>query len=238
LVDDFNAVLDGNAEVVERARTQAGNLAHAVKTPLAAMAQAAAAARSRPQALAELPALVAEQVALARRQVDWQLSRARAAAALAVPGMRAPVAPVVAGLVRVLERVYAERGLRLDVARIAPTLAFAGEAQDLQEMLGNLLDNACKWARAEVRVVASLDGGTAASPRLRLMVEDDGPGIAAEQRDRVLARGERLDESSPGSGLGLAIVRDLARLYGGSITFDEAPGGGLRATLELAAAAS
>ncbi len=238
LVDDFNAVLDGNAEVVERARTQAGNLAHAVKTPLAAMAQAAAAAQTRAQTLAELPVLVAEQVALARRQVDWQLSRARAAAALAVPGMRAPVAPVVAGLVRVLERVYAERGLRLDVAPIAPTLAFAGEAQDLQEMLGNLLDNACKWARAEARVVAALGDGTATSPRLRLVVEDDGPGIAPEQRARVLARGERLDESSPGSGLGLAIVRDLARLYRGTITLDDAPGGGLRVTLELPAAPS
>jgi signal transduction histidine kinase len=231
LVDDFNAVLDSNAEIVARARVQAGDLAHALKTPLAALAQGAEAARAGPERLAELPALVAEQVALARRQVDWQLSRVRAAAARTVPGVRTEVAPVVAGLLRVMEHVHAERGLRIETA-LAPGLAFAGEAQDLQEMLGNLLDNACKWARRTVQVSAApVSGGT----RLRLQVDDDGPGIDAAQRERALARGERLDQSAPGNGLGLAIVHDRVRLYGGTMVLDNAPQGGLRVVLELPA---
>jgi signal transduction histidine kinase len=236
LVDDFNAVLDRNAEVVERARTQAGDLAHAVKTPLAALAQGAEAARARPQALAELPALVDEQVALARRHVDWHLSRARAAAARALPGARAEVAPVVAGLVRVVQRVHAERAVRIDVAPMAPQLAFAGEAQDLQEMVGNLLDNACQWARGVVRVEAARIGDGTEAPRLCIVVQDDGPGIEPAQRERALARGGRLDESTPGHGLGLAIVRDRVAQYGGAMRLDEAAGGGLRAALELPAA--
>ncbi len=231
LVDDFNAVLDSNAEIIARARVQAGDLAHALKTPLAALAQGAEAAHAGPERLAELPVLVAEQVALARRQVDWQLSRARAAAARAVPGVRAEVAPIVAGLLRVMEHVHAERGLRIETA-LAPGLAFAGEAQDLQEMLGNLLDNACKWARRTVQLSAApVPDGT----RLWLQVDDDGPGIDAAQRERALARGERLDQSAPGNGLGLAIVHDRVRLYGGTMMLDDAPRGGLRVVLELPA---
>ncbi len=235
LVDDFNAVLARHAELVQRARAQAGDLAHAVKTPLAAMAHAAAA--DRPEALAELPALVAEQVAVARRQVDWHLSRARAAAARGLPGARAEVGPLVAGLVRVMQRLHAGRGLRFEVAMIEPELAFAGEAQDLQEMLGNLLDNACKWARGAVQLRAERLDEPAGTPWLRAVVQDDGPGIEPAQRERALARGGRLDESTPGSGLGLAIVNDRVALYGGTMTLDDAPGGGLRAVLLLPAAA-
>jgi signal transduction histidine kinase len=232
LVDDFNGVLERNAEVVARARTQAGNLAHAIKTPLATLAQAAEAAHRRPQALQELPALVAEQVELARRHVNWHLARSRAAASLGVPGVRAEVQTVVAGLVRVMSRVHAERGLRIDTAAVVPGLAFAGEAQDLQEMLGNLLDNACKWARAAVRVTAQRLPGPDAV-RLLVAVEDDGPGIAAAQREQALARGARLDESTPGSGLGLAIVRELAGLYGGQVSLGRSELGGLRVELRL-----
>ncbi|MBX3645885.1 MAG: sensor histidine kinase [Rubrivivax sp.] len=235
LVDDFNAVLERNAEIVARARSQAGDLAHALKTPLAALAQGAEAARAQPARRDELPALVAEQVALARRQVDWQLSRARAAAALAQPGVRAEVAPVVAGLLRVMQRVHAERGLRIEPASMAAGLAFAGEAQDLQEMLGNLLDNACKWARSVVRVAAERVPDAPGAARLRLIVDDDGPGIEPALRERALARGERLDESMPGSGLGLAIVRERVALYGGTMRLGDAPGGGLRAVIELPA---
>ena len=234
LVDDFNAVLARHGELVERARAQAGDLAHAVKTPLAALAQAAAAAE-QPRALAELPALVAEQVAIARRQVDWHLSRARAAAARGLPGARAELAPIAAGLVRVMQRVHAQRGLRIEAAPIAPQWAFAGEAQDLQDMLGNLLDNACKWARGTVRLGAERLHDAAGAPRLRVWVQDDGPGIAPAQRERALARGGRLDETTPGSGLGLAIVHDRVVLYGGEMTLDEAPGGGLCAVLLLPA---
>lgn len=236
LVDNFNAVLDRNAEIVTRARTQAGNLAHAIKTPLAAMSQAAAVALQRPETGAELAALVEEQVGVARRHIDWHLARARAAAAQGVPGARVPVQPVVMGLLRVLERVHADRGIALQCMPMPPDLAFAGEVQDLQEMLGNLLDNACKWARHAVVVsAASLGPGPGPGPggRLQIVIDDDGPGIEADRRQSVMARGTRLDETVHGSGLGLAIVNELAGLYGGSVRLQAAPTGGLRVELEL-----
>ncbi len=232
LIDDFNAVLERNAQVVARARTQAGNLAHAIKTPLAAMAQAAATAEARPGETRELAALVQEQTTVARRHVDWHLARSRAAAAHGLPGARVALAPVLAGLLRVMERVHAARGLRLACEPVDPRLAFAGELQDLQEMLGNLLDNACQWARSEVRV-----GARVLTPpqgrRLCITIDDDGPGIDAARRDAVMARGVRLDESQPGSGLGLAIVHELAGLYGGQLTLGASDLGGLRVELSL-----
>jgi signal transduction histidine kinase len=231
LVDDFNKVLDRNAEVVTRARTQAGNLAHAIKTPLAALAQAARPA----QPPAELASLVRDQVELARRHVDWHLARSRAAAAQGVPGAVVPLEPVVQGLLRTLERVHADRHLDMRWTPPGQELRFAGETQDLQEMLGNLLDNACKWARGAVEVDAQRLAGDGRD-WLVCRVDDDGPGIAPELRDRVTARGTRLDESVPGSGLGLAIVQEIAGLYGGSLALDVAPAGGLRAVLRLPAA--
>jgi signal transduction histidine kinase len=234
LVDDFNAVLDRNTEVVLRARTQAGNLAHALKTPLAAMAQQAEAAQGDAAAAAELPALVGEQVALARRHVDWHLARSRAAASQGVPGVRTPVEPVLRGLVRVLQRLHADRSIAIaiELDDLPSGAAFAGEREDLQEMLGNLLDNACQWAGSRVRVSA-LPGATASW--LAIVVEDDGPGIDPRQRAQVLARGGRLDVTVPGSGLGLAIVQELAGLYGGRLELDRADAGGLRARLILPA---
>lgn len=230
LIDDFNAVLDRNAEVVARARTQAGNLAHAVKTPLAALSQAAAAAQRQPEAAVQLAPLVLEQVATAQRHVDWHLARARAAAAQGVPGARVALAPVIEGLIRVLERVFAERGLSFVTAPLDAGLHFAGEVQDLQEMLGNVLDNAGKWARHEVHVSACAASG---EPRLHIVVEDDGPGIEPSRRDAVMARGARLDETVPGSGLGLAIVQELVGLYGGSVRLGASARGGLRVELRL-----
>jgi signal transduction histidine kinase len=129
-----------------------------------------------------------------------------------------------------MTKVHAERALRLDCTDIPADWAFAGEEQDLQEMLGNLLDNACLWARTRVRVEARLDGG-----RLEVAVEDDGPGIAPEQRQAVLARGVRLDEATPGSGLGLAIVADLVALYGGALALEAGSAGGLLARISLPA---
>jgi signal transduction histidine kinase len=232
LIDDFNAVLDRNAEVVTRARTQAGNLAHAIKTPLAAMSQAAVVALQRPQACADLATLVEEQVGVARRHVDWHLARSRAAAAQGLPGARVTLQPVLNGLLRVMEHVHAERRLDLQCAPMAADLAFAGEVEDLQEILGNLLDNACKWARHEIHVSATsieLAGGG----RLRIVIDDDGPGIEPDRRGAVMARGARLDESVPGSGLGLAIVHELVGLYDGSVRLHAAPIGGLRVEVEL-----
>ncbi|MFA7437571.1 sensor histidine kinase [Castellaniella sp.] len=206
LVNDLNQVLAQNAQGLERARMQAGNLAHALKTPLSVMANAAAAQD------AELPRLVAEQIEAARRQVDYHLVRARAAAAVRQPGLRSPVLPLLQGLVRVMERVHAERALQYDLSGVSADLAFQGEAQDFQEMLGNLLDNAGKWARRTVRVAARLG-----ARGLEIRMEDDGPGLAPGQFERVFERGSRADEKAPGSGLGLGIVRDLAELYGGGV---------------------
>ena len=227
LIDDFNGVLDRNAEVVARARTQAGNLAHALKTPLAVLAQAADAEGPRD----DLALRVREQVALSRRHIDWHLARARVAATQRLPGQRTPAGPPLAGLVRVMDRVHADRGLELHLEPPAPDLAFAGEEQDLQEMVGNLLDNACLWARHRVTLRAQRD-----ADQLVITVEDDGPGIAPDLREAVLSRGVRLDETTPGSGLGLAIVTDLVLLYGGALALEEGEGGGLRARLRLPAA--
>jgi len=226
LVLGFNDVLARNDEMVERARQQAGNLAHAVKTPLAVMAQAASGDGS------PLGQVVREQTEAARRQVDWHLARARATAHKAFGAEQAAVAPVLAGLLRVMERVFAARGLRLHTHDIAPEARCACAVQDLQDMLGNLLDNACKWARREV--VVGLEAHTGV---WCVVVDDDGPGVDATRRDAVLARGVRLDETVPGSGLGLHIVQELAQVYGGALALDDSPLGGLRVRLTLPVAA-
>ncbi len=224
LVDDFNEVLAHNARIVSHARTQAGNLAHAVKTPLTILTNAAA----RPDP--GLPQLVSEQVVIARRQVDYHLARARAAAAATVPGVRSEVRPLVDSLVRVMERLYQERNIAVTIADSDIAPVFRGEQQDLQEMLGNVLDNAWKWAASRVEISFLIEG-----ERLVIQVDDDGQGLATEQRQAVLARGVRADERVPGSGLGLAIVEDLAQLYDGSIELDDSPLGGLRVRLILPA---
>lgn len=235
LVDDFNAVLERNAEVVERARTQAGNLAHALKTPLSVLENAACAPTpSDGAALAALAALVREQVQVARRHIDWHLARSRVAASAHLPGQRTALEPVVGGLVRVMNKVHAGRGVDITVALPDAPLFFAGEAQDLQEMLGNLLDNACKWAQSTVRLQAQVLGGQPS--QMVVSVEDDGPGIGAAQRAQAVERGVRLDETVPGTGLGLAIVQDLAALYGGRLDLEPADLGGLRVVLVLPAA--
>ncbi len=236
LVEEFNSVLVQNAEVVERSRTQAGNLAHALKTPLSVLANAADAAGGNDGSggrgdARELARLVAEQVETARKQVDYHLARAQAAASVRVPGTRTPLLPVVDGLVRTMRRIHAERGLDLHVGEVPASLAFRGEVQDLQEMLGNLLDNACKWAAHEIRIGARRQG-----EMLEIVIDDDGEGIPAGQRDAVIRRGVRADEQVPGSGLGLSIVDDLARLYGGRVELADSPLGGLRSVLVLPAA--
>lgn len=224
VVDELNAVLARNAEFVDRARSQAGNLAHAVKTPLSVMANAAAAETG------PLAELVGSQVVLARQQIDHHLARARAAAAAQLSGQRCQLRPAVEGLIRLMNRLCAERELQIVLTACPENLVFRGEAQDLQEMLGNLLDNAGKWASRQISVDAAQIGS-----ELCLDVDDDGPGIAAGQRAELLQRGVRGDEHAPGSGLGLAIVDDLARLYGGRLELLDAPPGGLRARLWLPA---
>ena len=185
LVDEFNTVLAQNAEVVERARTQAGNLAHALKTPLSVLANAATSANPQQN---ELARLVVDQVDTARKQVDYHLTRAQAAATTRMPGTRTPLLPIIDGLVRAMQRIHAERALELRVQPMPETLAFRGDAHDLQEMLGNLLDNACKWASHRVEINAASNGD-----QLLITFDDDGQGLAAEQRESVIQRGVRAD---------------------------------------------
>jgi signal transduction histidine kinase len=224
LSDELNTLIEHNAAVLDRARTQVSNLAHALKTPLSVLANEAATASG------PLAETVKRQSTSMRRHVDHYLSRARAAAATRVIGVRAVAAPVVEDLRRTLERMHLERGVRVDT-EVAPDLAFRGERQDLEEMLGNLMDNGCKWARSRVLVVARGDGD-----RIVFTIDDDGAGLPDGRRADVFGRGMRLDVSVPGSGLGLAIVRDIAELYSGAIELADSPLGGLRATLTLPAA--
>lgn len=229
LVEDLNTVLNEHARMVERAGTQAGNLAHALKTPLAVIANDAM--ESSDQTAGQR---IAEEAARMRRHIDFHLTRARAAASVNIPGSRAAVEPVVEGLARAIRQLNAGRGLIVDVAP-GGEAAFRGAAHDLQEMLGNLLENAAAWAAGRVAVGWRV-GSITAGNRLVLTVDDDGPGIPEAARALALARGGRLDESVPGSGLGLAIVVELAELYGGTLTLEEGPLGGLRAVLDLPAA--
>jgi signal transduction histidine kinase len=223
LISDFNTVLDRNTEVVTRARTQAGNLAHALKTPLAVLRNAATQAPDH-----EWRPLVQGQVDMAQRQIDWHLARARTSAAHRLPGQRTEVTPVIEGLLRVMRRLHLERRLDISVSALPTTLFFAGEEQDLQEMLGNLLDNACRNAHTRVNVSVQ-----AQAHQWVVKVDDDGPGVPPSQHAAVLQRGVRLDESQPGSGLGLSIVVELAELYDGHLTLHTSPMQGLQASLTL-----
>lgn len=222
LVAEFNHVLAENADMVQRARKQAGNLAHAVHTPLAVLTNAAA------QDASPLATLVREQVDMARRQVDYHLAQSRAAAAVRATGLATPVLPALQALIRTMTRLYQARGVTFEIADGAQDLAFCGEEQDLYELAGNLIDNAGKWARSRVVVDARDDGEL-----MRLTVDDDGPGIPVEQRQRMFARGVQLDERHAGSGLGLDIVRTLAETYGGRIEVAASHLGGARFVLWL-----
>jgi signal transduction histidine kinase len=228
LVDDLNALLNQQEEAVRRAVAKAGDLAHGLKTPLAVLAHEAERAHAAGQT--ELAAAIDQQVERMRRQIDYHLAHARAAASGATPGALCVVRDCADGLARTMLKLHADRQLAVDV-RVAPAHAVRVQREDLDEMLGNLLDNACKWTRGTVVVDSELrDGGVA------ITVDDDGAGLAADMRTAVLQRGVRADEQMPGFGLGLAIVRDLAEVYRGSIMLEASPLGGLRATLTLPAA--
>ena len=227
LVNDLNVLLEHRAHAVRRAIAKAGDLAHGLKTPLALLVQEAE--RARAAGHEELAAAVLVQVERMRRQVDYHLAHARAAASGASPGARTPIRAAADGLAFALTRLYVDRGLDIEV-QIADDLTARVQREDLEEMLGNLLDNACKWGRTRVRVAAAAVDGV-----VEITVDDDGPGLPAEMREAVLQRGVRADEAAPGSGLGLAIVRDLAEVYGGGVSLQASPDGGVRAILRLPA---
>ncbi|MGB6538165.1 MAG: ATP-binding protein [Xanthobacteraceae bacterium] len=246
LAREANALLDANREIVERARTHVGNLAHALKTPLSVIVNEAAARGE--DALAHK---VREQAEFMRDQIARQLERARLAARLTVIGTLTDVPPVVTALARTMEKLYREREIAIAVD-VPEHAYFRGEQQDLEEMIGNLVDNGCKWAQSRVAVEVVADragtdneknekgrgqknetGDNGQKRRVRIIVDDDGPGLSAAEREQVALRGRRLDESKPGSGLGLSIVVELAGLYSGVLTLGTAPIGGLRAELAL-----
>ena len=246
---DLNALLAHQEEAVSRAIAKAGDLAHGLKTPLAVLsneAERAAAAGHH-----DLAAAMLEQIERMRRQIEYHLAHARAAASGVTTGARCSVADSAAGLSRTLLRLHAERGIAIAIDTPADH-AVRCQREDLDEMLGNLLDNACKWGRARVAVTSGIlppNGGShtipqegswlppsgGSEPTVEITVDDDGPGLDPSMREAVLHRGVRADEAAPGSGFGLAIVRELAELYGGSIALDTSPAGGLRAILRLPA---
>ena len=224
LIDDFNAVIDANGKIIERARSQAGDLAHSIKTPISVMINALQAEKTRSGHDPALVASLEEQLQQLQQQVQWRLKRARIAANAGVPHSRTPVNVALEQLARVMQKVYAEKSIQVTVGPIAEDLYFAGEEQDLQEIVGNLLDNAFKWAVSSVAVQATHSNG-----KLRIVVKDDGPGCELlTDPTHPPSRGQRADESVPGSGLGLSIVRDLVTLYDGTLSFEANVPNGLR----------
>lgn len=228
LAREVNALIDANREVVERARTHVGNLAHALKTPLSVLQNEAA---LRDDALA---LKVGEQTRMMREQVNHHLERARMAARVQTIVQVIDVVPALQALVRTMEKVHRDRDLVIDL-NVPDGIGFRGERQDFEEMAGNLIDNACKWATGRVTVTMVAEPVESAADRafFTLVVDDDGPGLTTAQREAVRQRGRRLDETKPGSGLGLSIVRELSGLYGGALSLEESPLGGLRTTVRL-----
>src|ERR1700686_2379280 len=229
LARETNALIDANREIVERARTHVGNLAHAIKTPLSVIVNEASAHGADPFA-----AKVLEQAEVMRDQVAPHLERARIAARPTIIGTVTEVAPAIEALRRTMEKIHRGRDIVIDVEADAHA-KFRGERQDLEEMAGNLVDNACKWAASQVfiEVLVEPPPEPGAGVMLRIIVDDDGRGLGGAERAEGSRRGRGLDESRPGSGLGLSFGVDLRSLYGGSLTLGNAPIGGLRAELVL-----
>lgn len=191
LVNDLNALLDDRERAIPRALTTAGDLAHGLKTPLAVLAQEAEQAAAAGHH--DLATTLGQLVERMQRQIDYHLARARAtASARAAPGLRCPVLPSVEGLVRTMRRLHAGRELRID-ADVSPAHEIRGRREDLDEMLGNLLDNACKWARSRVAISSAIDHA-----ELLISVDDDGPGLDPSMRAQVLQRGVRADQQVRG----------------------------------------
>ncbi|KQV01062.1 histidine kinase [Mesorhizobium sp. Root695] len=226
LANETNALIENNRRIVERSRTQVGNLAHSLKTPLAVLlneGRALGGAKGQ---------LIAEQAASMQKQVEHYLQRARVAAQRDSVVYRTPVTPLVQRMVRVLQKLNPRTNLSLSLP--ATEIVFAGEREDLEELLGNLLENAMKWARSSVLVsVVPLTGKDDPAGLFEISIEDDGPGIPEDKAREALKRGRRLDETKPGTGLGLAIVADLVNEYGGVLALERSGMGGLKAVVRL-----
>jgi len=224
LVDDLNTLLTSTADLIQRARTQAGNMAHGLKTPLAVITDEAY--RLKDQGQTKASSTILEESRKMQAHIDYQIARARAVAMRSTPGVVAQARKAALEVASALGRLYAanETEIHVDVPEGA---LVACDPADLNEMLANLVDNACKHAKSTVEI-GWTDGEVAA-----LTVDDDGPGLPPEAREIVFNIGERWDSRMPGSGLGLGIVRDLARLYGGDVRLEGSKLGGLRVELIL-----
>ncbi len=231
LVTEVNELIDANKTVLERARTQVGNLAHALKTPISVLKNEARSPGS------DLSEKVAEQAGRMQDHVQRYLDRARIAAQAGSINSRTPVQPVLERMIRVMQRLnpHLEIAQRSSADRLPP---FRGEQQDLEEVLGNLLENACKYADGKVQIDVSLHATGKEQDRsvmLKFTVEDDGPGLSKSQHSLALKRGQRMDETRPGSGLGLSIVSDIIDEYKGSLSLGDSKTGGLLVTFLLPA---
>lgn len=225
LANETNALIENNRRIVERSRTQVGNLAHSLKTPLAVLlneGRGLGGAKGR---------LIADQVASMQKQVDHYLQRARIAAQRDTVVYRTPVTPLVQRMARVMQKL--NPATRLSLSLPSEDIVFAGEREDLEEMLGNLLENAMKWAREAVVISVAPADSDGNGTLFEIGIEDDGPGIPEDKAREALKRGRRLDETKPGTGLGLAIVADLVNEYGGSLALERSAMGGLKAVLRL-----
>jgi signal transduction histidine kinase len=232
VADELNLLILAGTEIIDRARTQVGNLAHALKTPLSVLTNEAQGNKS------DFGAKVSEQVQIMRDHVSLYLDRARRAARAQTLGAATDVEPVLAALGRTIMRINKDRGITIEVA-VTPGLKFRGEVQDLEEMAGNLIDNAAKWSRQAVKISAApiIDPIDGTRNWLMITVDDDGPGLPASKRAEAVKRGKRLDETKPGSGLGLSIVTETAGMYSGNLVLGDADMGGLRVQLRLPAVA-
>jgi len=226
----LNALIRSNKDVVERARTHVGNLAHALKTPLSVISNETDQLQQEEGAAGKFAMRIGKQTQIMNDQVRHHLDRARMAAQIGIIGNATEIEPVMRSLSRTLQKIYKEKNIEIS-CDCSDQLLFRGERQDLEEMLGNLLDNAFKWASS--RVTLSISQSAQKPDYLLLGVDDDGPGLSASKRAHAMKRGQRLDENLPGSGLGLSIVADLAHLYGGSLRLESSEQGGLRAELLL-----
>jgi signal transduction histidine kinase len=228
LAEELNELLRSNAQIIERARNQVGNLAHGLKTPLAVLRNEATGNRTR---LGEVVLTETEKMS---ELVSGYLDKARIAARTAVVGRKADPTIVMLRLARVMEKLNPGRTVTFN--RPDASLPWVrGEEADLEEMAGNLLDNACKWARSKVSISMMAERGPSVT-LLLIRIEDDGPGVTGQEADKVLQRGVRLDEKTPGSGLGLDIVKELVDVYGGTLQLKRSSLGGLLAELRLPSA--
>ncbi|MDH3640028.1 MAG: ATP-binding protein, partial [Gammaproteobacteria bacterium] len=224
LVEELNGLLDHNTALIERARSQADDLAHALKNPLTVIGNEVGAIEE------ESRTVIREQVAHMHTTINRYSSQARTAGTVNLLGAPIDVTKTLIDLKHTLDRLYQDRGLTVRLQGCHQCF-FRGEERDLEEMLGNLMDNACKWATSLVVVDCQVRG-----PRLHIAIDDDGPGIPGHDMEVVTERGARLDQAKPGSGLGLSIVQDIATIYKGVLRLTRSVQGGLRAELELPAA--